>query len=711
MSQFSFREDPRTGAIYVEFLGSDIPFAFSEPENDAQWYRPGEVVTIRNFTLTGGFFYVGTSLLSFDSYRNEPSLIDPHLKIAKRGTTKPLHYPRPYDDLSPSERTTYLTWLSTGRQDPSIDIQYVLLFFFGLERRVLDDPDENADIDAELPEIHAEVSRLLNLYGPENDYFNTHAASLLSILDNILPPPDVFTPAPPPSLLAETWKIPLSIPMTIGQFAANKMPVPPDWALAWIWYHSETRLRTPAIRCKNEFARLFALRYSSLHGEGLVIRQGQTRMHIVYEPANFSMMHVPIRFDTIPDVFEKQGPIRKLRAIFNQVTDELDAYSRWIGRNPGRSESLAAFAQLPPDLASSDHSASKAFSKWANMHLATADPVPVPGEEIVELWLGSGADRMTKAQSTAFLDLSQRLGFGFEPDVRFGGPSINSTPTVLFPIPPDAPQSADPAYAMATTIVHLAAAVAAADGGISRQEATYLETKLASHLDLPAAVRTRLFAHLLWLSTTNITLAGLKKRLEPFSDTRRGSIGDILIALAASDGTVSPAEMSMLIRIFRLLHLDPNTVTHRIHASLASGGSASPRTSAPSTPGSTSSKGLHLDPAVVARIQSETSSVSSLLSDIFMDDDTTQPTPEEPEDNDIAFQGLDLPHARLLTALGARDHWTREEFEHLASSLQLMPGGAIDVINDAAFDIIGDPIIEGEDDLTINTDLIEELKT
>jgi hypothetical protein len=192
-------------------------------------------------------------------------------------------------------------------------------------------------------------------------------------------------------------------------------------------------------------------------------------------------------------------------------------------------------------------------------------------------------------------------------------------------------------------------------------------------------------------------------------------MGDLLVALASSDGIVSPEEVSMLIKIFKLLALDHDTVTSRIHASLALGGPVAASASTPTDPAQASGSGFTLDPAAIARIQAETATVSSLLSDIFVDDES--PSPAEPLPNaqqpDIpgnAFQGLDPSHARLLAALGGRAEWPRAEYEALAKRFHVMPGGAIDVINEVAFDIIGDPVIEGDDLLTIHIDLIEELK-
>jgi hypothetical protein len=47
-----------------------------------------------------------------------------------------------------------------------------------------------------------------------------------------------------------------------------------------------------------------------------------------------------------------------------------------------------------------------------------------------------------------------------------------------------------------------------------------------------------------------------------------------------------------------------------------------------------------------------------------------------------------------------RDEWARR-----CAELGLMPDGAIDTLNEAALDIVGDPLISGDDPLLIDTDV------
>jgi TerB N-terminal domain/TerB-C domain len=125
-----------------------------------------------------------------------------------------------------------------------------------------------------------------------------------------------------------------------------------------------------------------------------------------------------------------------------------------------------------------------------------------------------------------------------------------------------------------------------------------------------------------------------------------------------------------------------------------------------------------LDPAVIAAKQAESATVSALLGSIFGDDPADVPA-EEPslaagpglptEAQADLVTGLDAPHSALLRALAARPAWNASDFDALAAKLGLLPAGALDVLNDAALDATGDPVASIEGDITIDTDVLQEL--
>src|SRR5699024_9533242 len=123
----------------------------------------------------------------------------------------------------------------------------------------------------------------------------------------------------------------------------------------------------------------------------------------------------------------------------------------------------------------------------------------------------------------------------------------------------DAATDVSDAFRNATTLGHLAATVAAADGPVTRSEAERLTAWVGGGFEIAPAEHDRLFAHMLWLSTTKITLGGLKPRIDELDDGDRISFGDALITIAAAEGAVSPAAMTAITKAFRTLGLDSDT--------------------------------------------------------------------------------------------------------------------------------------------------------
>jgi hypothetical protein len=71
--------------------------------------------------------------------------------------------------------------------------------------------------------------------------------------------------------------------------------------------------------------------------------------------------------------------------------------------------------------------------------------------------------------------------------------------------------------------------------------------------------------------------------------------------------------------------------------------------------------------------------------------------------------GLDAAHTTLFRRMLANTAWSRTDFEILAESLGLMPAGALETLNEAAFDACGEPLLEGDDPIEINEHAATEL--
>jgi uncharacterized tellurite resistance protein B-like protein len=690
----------------------------------AGWNPPGTSLTIAGYTIAGGLLYTGTRLPA-PRGGPDPALINPALKVGSvpNRSGDGLTYWPGYGTISPESRAAYLEWMAHGRSDPRTPIGYVFLYFYGLERRVLVDCSTPGPAQTELPVLRSEIARLLSIYGG-NYSFRNYATGLLSIVDLLLG----RRATNPPPFAGEKWPIPLEMRMRLGEFSRNQTPIPASWALAWALFHPEIYPRTPVTRCPQEFTRLFCAQYAAKFGPGMLVKPNKATVKVEYRPASSGLP--PIGWDSgLPDIFQLSAPSKRLAAIVEECTGALDAYSRWLGRRPESKGSLAATALLPPVLINPQAEPIKSLLQFVEQKIAGSDYALTDGADLNRLWSSGGATKLSKQDSTALAGLLGNLGIGVEPDPRFGGVAIGEGSAVLFRMDRDTTVSAASVeYTAAATLLRLAAAVASADKA-STTEQEFLLGHLETALDLSSAELQRLRAHLRLLYATPIKLTGLTSRLASLGPGERERIARFCITVAAADGVIAPGEVAALSNIYALLEMPTGRVFQDIHTATSTpsgaatepvtvrpAGKREPRHAIPARPTPkqpTPRPGLVLDQAAIAAKLAETAKVGALLGSIFGEEEERElprvPAPATPPDV-ILLAGLDAAHSQLLGALATARQWTRSALEGLCADFGLLPDGALDTLNDAAYESVGEPIVEGEELLEVNIEAVQEMQ-
>lgn len=72
--------------------------------------------------------------------------------------------------------------------------------------------------------------------------------------------------------------------------------------------------------------------------------------------------------------------------------------------------------------------------------------------------------------------------------------------------------------------------------------------------------------------------------------------------------------------------------------------------------------------------------------------------------------GLEHKHAMLVEQIIQREHWTDEEFDEIASKQGLMPSGALEVVNEWAFERFNEALLDEYDGYDVSPDIAEALK-
>lgn len=702
----------RSGGRIILSGPNEPPPSVRSTDGDAFWV-PDDKTARFNGRPIGSFVYVGEGLASADGQGIEPSLINAKLAVDVSVTDcrqRRTPYWPTYAGISAQARAAFLNWLATGRCDRQADVGYVFLYFYGLERRALHDAQTSAAARAELPAIEREVMRLLGIYG-ENGSFRRYANGFLDLLTARDDGRRLYASAPPP--LAYRDDLTLRHRLGLAQCAADGKPLPAAWALAWLYSDPSTRLRTAATRCREHFEQLFIARYREAFGAGMNLPKNRTRLKFDYRPASpgFRWGELTRAFD-LPDVSVLTSPVKRLQALAEECTKELEGYSRTIAKDPAKATTFDAMLELPVALWPAQ--VRKPVEQVKTLLEKAGRPATLPFSTL-QSWFPQW-NSINKAKMQSLARALAQAGVGIEPDVRFGA----SVPepedkVVLFADGGARMQHASARYTAAAVMLRLAVAVAAADGTATDAEKGLLAQRLEQWLHLTEAERLRLNAHLKLLLAQPPGMAGLKKAIEPLDMRAREAMGDFLALLAQVDGAVTPAEVKVLEKLFKLLGLDVGTVYSRVHtaatepvtvkAAQPESGHAIPPAPIP-RPKAT----VQLDPARLAALQADSERVSAMLGAIFAGEPEPEPeeVPEEAPEVELIL-GLDAAHSTFVRTLLERSQWSRADLEELSADRGLMLDGSLERINEAALDAHGAPLLEGTDPVELNQAVVKEI--
>ena len=121
---------------------------------------------------------------------------------------------------------------------------------------------------------------------------------------------------------------------------------------------------------------------------------------------------------------------------------------------------------------------------------------------------------------------------------------------------------------------------------------------------------------------------------------------------------------------------------------------------------------IQLDPERVAAITKESEAVCAALREVCGSEEAEIPQAGDPRDNrGDSLGGLDKQHRDLLAVLLTRPTWTASELDHAAKRVGLLGSGAVERINEMAFEDCGEPLLEGRDPIEINGYAVKAMET
>ena len=716
-SSFSEEEDSSDFSITISTsYGYGSESSTRPAGSPAKWYGPDESVDVKGHLLPG-MVYVGGNLPDRNNYYNDASLINPKLKVVNAEPWQhgdEMGYWSSYDRIPPQCRGAYLKWLSTGRSEPEANIGYVFLFFYGLERRLFHDGRKQWIAEPERQAIVDEVRRLLSIYG-ENRSFRGYASNLLAmewvLFRSHEEIPDYI------NLSASYSSDPFQV--QLARNVAAQIPLSPSMAIQWLTLHPEFGLRTPARRCLKEFQELFTRRYLEKHGEGIVVPPNKKTLSISYHAASPSLRGIQLDFDELPNPFMLTAPLKKVHAIAEACTDELDAYSRYLGRKGSDPTSLAALALLPKDLVPTAPAALKI--KDALRAVASGGPGLFETVKLYEVLGEEPPTQIGKKDAENLAAFVEKLGFGLIPDVRYYGirPDKNAS-VVIYPHGHGIDFKPSGEFRLVGAMVRFGAMVSQSDGNVSPDEEALLKGLIQDNRNLTGIEKDSLLAYLHWSLYTQQGTSGLKQKLAELGEPEKAVVSRILISVAYADGYIDPKEVKQLEKLYTSLGLDKSQVMSDLHVASTD----APVTVAlqdrevshaiPQPPSATPAFALNEE--LIRIREQETRQVRDVLENIFAEQveeaapvDTAPQVAQSDLGSASPLEGLDQAHQNLFSRLAAQTHWERDAVYEICKELGLMLDGAMEVLNEWAFDNVNAPLVDDGDPIYFDTELAKEI--
>ena len=646
----------------------------------------------------------------------DASLIDGTLAVTPAGTSVERRLPdRPsYYDCSPSQRAHYLDWLLSGKRDPETELGYVLIYFYGLERRVLVDRSDH------LP-IARELIRLLSIYERSNS-FRRHASMFLWIT-LYLASQSARVPA---SLLADAVRITsrwnddlLGICLSIFYSGGHLLPA----HVAFRVSQHDSPSASSVIVCRHgdKFEKLFQVKYQEQFGDGIRLRASKQLKRIEYQPASSTL---PRSVDAIllpgmPDVLAVSSQFDEIVRSWGAAIEQLKAYSR-ATRFSGSARTTEAYEALPKELQEGDHPELDAWGQAWKDHIDEQGWPVVPVAALAKIKEIPYCDSLTKAECNRLLRTADTLGLGIEPDARLTGKNYKWDECVaLFYL--DRESNPDTAgYLAASVLLRLGASIAAADGPVNEDELTFIIDYLEKQFSLSERSSKRLacLQYLLLHSQSgdNTINRMLAKRLPR---SYRLLAGEFLVGVAAVDQVITQHEIKALRKAYRLLHLDVADLEQLIECH------AVPTTDEVCRPPQHAA--VRLDMQAVSRIMAETREVANILRNAMAEDDRSGDStmkageravganpplsansPVTSPGKSAVIADLDSRFRPFLAAVLEREEWTPAELRELADKYHVMISGAVETINEWSTEHCGDWLIEERDHYHVRTNLIPE---
>lgn len=674
---------------------------------------PGDVLHLAGHDINTGLFYAGQYLPSISGGKADASLIDPELSVTRPPTgheTLPVSGWPEYATMSPHDRGAYLQWLSEGRTNPHMDVGYVFLFFYGLERRLFMDMMHQPNTD-EHRAILEEVQRLLQLYA-HHQAFLKRAGQLL-VMDWLLNGDRNIIPDSLRRLMSyieQPGKIPELFQLALGRHIILHQPIPLQLASLASQFLAYGHLVT---RKHDYYDLLFQQHHNQTFGDGILVERITKRLNYSYHFASPSIRgFVSIRqpLPCLPTKYTQQ-----LLTMAKQCQQQLQPYYDYLRRDPHHTNHLYLLASLPDDLLLAHlHQDSSMEHTWLQNLSTYLDNLEQSPADLLEVYrcleMHSTNPLPTKNDFEALAKLLHKLGYLLAPDnawhailnkLGYTKMADNSWHPATFssnlfichraPMPPP-PEPTQEFLNWRNTLLLLH------ESGLLAMITDRVQDFLGTLDELTAWEQLSLQSLWQYINLPDIILPKLPISWKKLTLEQREDIRQHLLDLTLHFVELNPSNLQQLARLYKKLQFPPEQVTTDIHNHLTDGHPIN-------APYTSTTKDFKLNKTLLLNKQLETAQVQQTLQDIFGTVESVVPVVET-----TAPPQLSSAQQEFLRQLATKNTWELTVVQQLAQQFHVLLDGTIEILNSWTFAVVDAPLMETvEQTMYVDQELAQRL--
>jgi uncharacterized tellurite resistance protein B-like protein len=638
--------------------------------------------------------------------------------------------------------------MSSGRRALPSEIGYAFIFFYGLERRALVDEADHALV---LKEVFR-LNRLNNARAEGyNRSFDLYTSSFLWYMVTSFP-----RRVPERSLQTLMKSMRLwdedALSAALGWFVSNNRPLAPWAAYVVAGQLHESRRSVVTQRVGGEFQRLFEARLTEQFPQGLLVRSSKRERLHSYRPAS-GVLSTNSR--SCPNPLGLRSQFKALSAIWNACIEDLRRLSSVVGKEGAEVLSPTAWEAMPPEVrAGVEHPLTDAICRLVDECTDDQGRTLMPASRLAAVAGFEAPTRLTLAQSRKICEAAEHVGYGIVPDARLTGRAYRADETVGAFLR-TMEERADPQrWNAAACMLRLGFGIAGADGQVDPDEVGVVTRTIEQVFALNAEEQRRLKVLRDILLVEGTSLKGLSRLTKSLTSEQQQAIARVLLLVIAHDGVVTTQETRAFRRCCTSLGFSHDEIDRSLQTieryrtdmpvTIQAGIAAAPGEAIPSPAGVVTE--VRLDRDAIAAIMRDTEEVAQMLAQAMLgeaDEEQVEerprpslaqplmagpsaktvaasPAPEgrqprdgaEPQAEPVTVTASDtaLPqqYVALYRMLVTRDRWDRAEIDARAREQGLMLSGAIDALNEWAYEKYGGQLfVEDGENLLVEREYLD----